>query len=350
MYKRCISLTVVVLALFGATRAAAYCLFSPPGSSIFYSWNAMPISYQVSDNLTDPQLLMAIDAAFKAWEDVACSTLDFSKQGQFTMCTQSPCPAGSVEFNHTSDKIYVFWFATPTGFPGTAQNLVDVYTFSNLTGDIIGASIAINAFNKQWNATGGDYYQNIYDLQNEMTAFVGSVIGLTDSAVPGSTMIPTVTGGDTDKRTLSQDDIDGIVYIYKEPGCPDPPAPGPDGCYTPPTPQDAGPAQQDGGADAMAGDLAATDASSAQDASSAADAAAADDAQGGDQDSGAGQGDGGDGDTSVNGDTGPSSQAADDGCCRASYGRDTSMFWILGLGLGLLLALRRRKSRGNGLG
>jgi hypothetical protein len=115
-----------------------------------------------------------------------------------------------------------------------------------MTQNLNGASIAVNAFNVKWNATGGS--SDTFDVQNEMTALIGQVIGLEDSNVAGATMYPGLKYGDTSKQSLEQDDIDGLVYLYKVTTCPDPPPPGPSGCSggTPVTDGGVQPGQEGG--------------------------------------------------------------------------------------------------------
>ena len=55
-----------------------------------------------------------------------------------------------------------------------------------------------------------------YDIQNCMTHEVGHMIGLDHSAVPEATMYESGPTGETSKRSLSQDDIHGVFYLY---GC-----------------------------------------------------------------------------------------------------------------------------------
>lgn len=360
-----------LLVLLGAGEAAAYCLMKTSGPNPYVAWKTMPVTYRVANNITDPQLLAAIDAAFATWGSVSCSTLAFQKGAPFTMCTQTPCPSGTVPFLHATPYIYVYWFSTSTGFPSNSQYVVSMYLWHDQYQAIVGGSLALNAFTYQWNASGGNAAQSILDLQNGMTAFIGHVIGLDDSKVPGATMYPGIAYGDTSKRTLEQDDINGLVYLYKAASCPAPPPPGPNGCSAPPPPSDApvpldassvlpdaGPGTEagvdgPGVADLSSGDLSsgdgpgpladgpATDGPMADDASHVDQSAAGDGpaspADGGVGDGGAGDGTGGD----------PKIWAPpeeDTGCCRVSHARraDGASFILLAL---LWLLFLRRRSR-----
>lgn len=229
--------------------AAAYCLNIPQGLDKEVTWQTIPVTYQVSDTLTDAAMLQAIDDAFAAWGAVECSKLAFTKGAQFTICTESDktqCAANTVHPEHSTPYINIFWYTSNTGFPTADSNAYYYMTWYGMIGSIEGATLAVNAFNFDWNATGGD--TTTLDVQNELTYMIGMVIGLAASTVAGASLEKGITFGDTEKRSLEQDDKDGLVHLYKEDGCPDPPEPDPS-CAggTPPPPGDGGTTPGDGG-------------------------------------------------------------------------------------------------------
>jgi len=72
------------------------------------------------------------------------------------------------------------------------------------------------------------------DVRNTLTHEVGHLIGLDNSSDPSVVMHGASQLGDVDKRTLKQDDIDGLCAIYPqgrdpsaEPACRTPDAGGP---------------------------------------------------------------------------------------------------------------------------
>jgi len=382
----------VLLVVLTSGQAGAYCLTQVSGSSPYVAWSWTPVQYRVSSNLTDAPLLGAIDAAFATWSAVSCSTLKLTKGAQFTPCLQQPCSTGTIEFTQSTGTINIFWYSSPTGYPTNPQYVAYMYFVHDGQGKIVGGSIALNAFNYKWNATGGSAALMTLDLQNELTAFIGHVIGLDDSNVPGATMYPGISYGDTSKRSLAQDDINALVYLYKVSSCPAPPAPGPSGCSTPPVTPDAGVPDGPPAADLLpppdlvkppdlvppldlvkpqdqnAKDLAVkldsklldgpiVDSPGAGDGSGKLDASKLD---GGKADSKTGkdaatdagstadmhQGDLSAGDGVVDGqggDSGPLFPPTDDGCCRVGHGRDVERSGLLVLlTVGLLLWIRRR--------
>ena len=231
-------LAVALVVCARPTPADGYCVNIPQGLTKEVTWKTIPVTYRVSDNLTDAAMLKAIDDAFKTWQDVKCSTMKFTKGAQFKICTdKANCPSGSVHFDAMSNGyIYIFWFDSTNQASFPTANTSAYYSFVNydLPDQIKGGGLAVNAFKYQWNATGGDpTAPGTLDVQNEMTTMAGAMIGLTDSTVTTASMYPQMKFGDTSKRALDQDDIDGISHLYfnaADTTCTKPTPPGASGC------------------------------------------------------------------------------------------------------------------------
>lgn len=70
--------------------------------------------------------------------------------------------------------------------------------------------IVING-DMRWNNTGGSEF---YDVQNNITHELGHALGLSHSEYEEATMYYGTGLGETSKRTLHQDDINGFHAIY----------------------------------------------------------------------------------------------------------------------------------------
>lgn len=229
--------------------ASAYCVNIPSGQSKPVAWKTIPVTYRVSSNLKDAKILAAIDKAFATWGSVKCSKLKFKKGAQFKPCfakNKASCPKGTVHHDHGESYIYVFWYTSGTGFPTDKKYASYMFLWFGMVQNIDGATIAVNAFNYKWNTTGGDKTKAILDVENEMVPLIGAVIGLNDSNTKGASMYPGMSFGDTSKRTLHADDKNGLVYLYKDTGCANPPPPD-KSCGGTVPPQDGGGTQADGG-------------------------------------------------------------------------------------------------------
>jgi MYXO-CTERM domain-containing protein len=233
--------------LFAAAHASAYCLNKNADSTPqFMSWTPLPGTYRLSDTLTDPALVTAIGAAFTTWASVPCTTLQaqpFQKGDSF--------PIAGVEFQHSEPYLYIFWHTSPwDGFKNSSNPsqpyVTNTFVYWNKTGGIVGASVAINAADYKWSTTGD---KQSLDVQNELTHLIGTVIGLAETPEAGHAMSSGLKFGDTSKQTLSQDDQNALIYLYKGASCAEPPAPDPNtGCSTGTNPStDSGTTAKDGG-------------------------------------------------------------------------------------------------------
>lgn len=297
-------------------NAWGYCLKKEPQSDPpFLAWTPVPANYQVSDTLTDAALLGAIEAAIKSWQDASCSVFTYNQGIQF--------PIDSVAFEHAQPYLYIFWHTTPWEKfvnPNNADQPYASYTFTywNKTGGISGASIALNAVDYKWDAQGGA--SDTFDVQNELTHLIGSVIGLTYTPEAGHVMSEGLKFGDTARRILSQDDMDAMAYLYKEDGCAAAPEPDPNtGCST-----GVGPVADSGGVVSDGGVTADRGTSTPSDGGGVAPGTEAGVNPGTD----AGEG--------------PVPED-DDGCCRVSHARSANLPFLVLIGLAVLLTLARRR-------
>ena len=213
-----------------STQAWGYCLMKVSGATKPYvAWKTMPVEYRISSNLKDAKIRAAIAKAFTTWGSQKCSKLKFKAAADFTICADAACKTFT---SPTVNYISVYWFTTTSSlFANTSNPKVPymsyVYFSHDNAGGFAGVSIGVNGSFYKWGTTGA---AGVLDVENEMATLIGGAIGLDDSKVVGATMYNKITFGDTTKRTLHQDDLDGLIYLYKDKGCPSPPSPGANGC------------------------------------------------------------------------------------------------------------------------
>jgi len=95
---------------------------------------------------------------------------------------------------------------------------ITLTSYNENTGELIDTDVIING-EMPFGLSGE---RNQYDLDTVLTHELGHVLGLDESSVPGATMFPNTRRGETDRRELSTDDVDGILSIYQTvptPGC-----------------------------------------------------------------------------------------------------------------------------------
>lgn len=218
-------LCVVLLIAGYSLDVGAYCPRIADKKTI--RWSSIPATYRVSSNLKDAAILVAIDKAFGTWSGQTCQALKFKKGATFTVCTTPTCKA----FDTPDKAIFIHWVnvtstlftnTTPKGKPYFAN-----YSFTyDKAGGFGGAALALNAKDYNWDAKGGSAKApGIFDVWNELVPLIGWAIGLTDSLTTGAVMQGTSAFGDTKRRTLKADDINGLRYLYGLCSCKAPPAP-----------------------------------------------------------------------------------------------------------------------------
>ncbi|HEY3449312.1 MAG TPA: myxosortase-dependent metalloprotease, MXAN_2677/MXAN_2678 family [Myxococcales bacterium] len=205
----------------------------------------------------------SIEAArqsFSAWSAPVCTDLEFVDQGtsprydigyaqtatdnlNLVVWRESSCsraaPAGAECFQTGGcNNLYDCW-------EGSLQTIaLTTTTFNNKTGEVLDADIELNGAGFVFSTVDGAACSSppprpatncvATDVRNTLTHEIGHIVGLDhpdlspESTVDHTndredTMYSSASLGDTNKRTLHQDDIDGLCAIYpkdvKTPAC-----------------------------------------------------------------------------------------------------------------------------------
>ena len=174
-----------------------------------------------SDDVPDIEALhAAVREGFLAW-NVDCSALTVI-DGGLSECSRARYRSGNKQAN------LVVWIEEDWPF---AHDEGDPYAVTSVhyerdTGAILDADVEFNGVDFTWGTTGDP---EVSDVWNTMAHEAGHVLGLDHSSTLDATMYPYALVGETYKRDLWRDDVDGICAIYPlevelEP-CPDPPGP-----------------------------------------------------------------------------------------------------------------------------
>jgi hypothetical protein len=214
---------VGTLALLCAPRpAGAWCVkrykLNPPTTK-YGAWVTLPVKYRVSDSLTDSAIAAAIDKAFATWGSVKCSKLTFTP-GTFSMT--------AIPFKQGTNAIFIYWVKDQKDWPAGVDPKNYLYSFGgyDMNGATTSASLAFNAFNYTWNATGGS--ATAFDVQSMVTHTLGWALGFEKSQCAGSNMAQDPGFGLTPNlQALAPDDNEAVAFMYPSgaAGCTPPPAP-----------------------------------------------------------------------------------------------------------------------------
>ena len=197
----CIAVTAILAFTAFSVLAFEVCKTSS-GAEI--KWNGTSVTFGANPAGGPSGSLSAICSAADTWSNVATSTFTF-----YCSSTSQNTVIGS------SDGMNVIGFdPLPEGHEGTLA--INYYWFYSGNGQMVESDIIINLA-YPW-ATDGSL--DAYDVQNVATHEFGHSLCLKDLYNSSNDSEKTMYGfssmGETKQRTLHQDDIDGITYLYPE--------------------------------------------------------------------------------------------------------------------------------------
>jgi len=178
-------------------------------SGLDLKWNSLQAAYLVDPQGGPQNSIPAIQAAMETWTYVTTSDFSFLYGGTTSK---------NAEIN---DNINVISF----GQMGTDGTLAEnSFWYNPHTGELLESDIKFNT-NYAWATDGSPH---AYDLQGVLTHELGHALSLDDLYSPGDsqkTMFAYADMGGTSQRTLSEDDMNGITYLYPKMKLPLPAAP-----------------------------------------------------------------------------------------------------------------------------
>ncbi|MBZ0119073.1 MAG: matrixin family metalloprotease [Sandaracinaceae bacterium] len=157
---------------------------------------------------------MAVLRSMDAWNAAAgpCSDLLF-EEGEPATGLDTNLTRGEIRIDDAENRIV--WREEPD-WPeeaGTQTLALTTLIFRRTSGEILDADMDLNAEHQYWTVT--DVPGMVAtDVQNTVTHELGHVFGLGHSPDPDATMFFESAQGDLEKRTLAQDDIDGLCFMY----------------------------------------------------------------------------------------------------------------------------------------
>ena len=169
-------------------------------------WNTSYATYYINTSGGPSGCLSAIQGGMNTWTNVSTSSFTFYYGGTTTSTAHG-----------TNDGTNIVTF----GGLGSGILAENSYWYYTSTGYLVDSDIKFNT-NYPWGTTGS---ASVYDIQNIGTHEHGHSLCLKDlysSADSEKTMYGHCSAGETKKRTLDNDDIAGIAYLYPAiPSCPD---------------------------------------------------------------------------------------------------------------------------------
>jgi hypothetical protein len=241
------ALVTLLAVLLASTEAWGYVRTQVPsdsGDGPFLYWKGHRIYFVLNEQgsaSAGPSSLEAARASFMAWTEPECTDLDFE---ELPMTASSEVgydkDGGNTNLvvwreRNCTDVVPGDAVCQEKGGCNNAFNCwehaaetiaVTTTTFNNRTGELVDADIELNGASFTFStvdmpvcpASGPTTRPPncvATDIQNTLTHEVGHVLGLDHNlADEEATMYLSAQSGETEKRTLEQDDIDGVCAIY----------------------------------------------------------------------------------------------------------------------------------------
>ena len=181
----------------------------------------MVLDSRTSADVGLDECAMAVSEGLDSWSHQACSDFGFVDGG-----TQPNAKVGFDSHDQEANINLITWIESswntvhPQPYSKSIVALTTL-TYDNNNGEILDADVAFNGqafrFSTQGSSPDGLHDHGAIDIQSVMAHEAGHVLGLddlTDTASRSSTMFGKTLAGETSKRSLSNDDIDGLCAIY----------------------------------------------------------------------------------------------------------------------------------------
>ena len=195
-----VSLLIIFVSCFWCSNVFAYKIKKTKNGKIT-KWNTNTVTYYVNTSGGPPDSLAAIQAAMQTWTDVPSSSFRFVYGGPTTNTVRNP-----------DDGINIIYFGKIRNKARVARNYV---WWNKESGKLYDSDIVFNTAHKL--SAADKCPEDSYDIQSVLTHELGHALILHELCKQThneKTMYWKENKGDTKKRTLDQDDIDGISYLY----------------------------------------------------------------------------------------------------------------------------------------
>lgn len=202
--------------LVAPSDARAFSREKADGTGALLYWKDLPVTYTVNSACAGAMedtraCLGAVQASFATWSSPQCTTLTFDYRGETARTDVGYSQAAGADNINLVVWIFAQW-------PHDASALaLTTSTYYPDSGVILDTDMEVNGVNFQWRVITSPDTMHV-DIQNVVTHEAGHVIGLDHVNDQTATMYPTSPNGETSKRDLSPDDIDGVCSIYPVPG------------------------------------------------------------------------------------------------------------------------------------
>lgn len=173
-----------------------------------------------SSDLSEDEVVALLGRSIAPWEQVSCSGtrlgIDIGVLADVSTCTQ-------VLYRDDGANVNTLMFVDDWGereYDPAAFAVTTVW-HRRSTGEILDVDMEVNELRGPFGICPpeGCLDDRLVDLQNVLTHELGHYLGLAHTTDPNATMFASAVAGETIKRDLDLDDIEGICTVYP-PGSP----------------------------------------------------------------------------------------------------------------------------------
>ncbi len=198
----------LLVAALAVTQVAWTQYFTSTGAPV--RWNRAEIvvltDSRGTDDVPGDLEFQAVVRSMETWNAVACSHPLFVDGGRVSGVKPGP----------KTGKNLLIWWDDPADWSSPEMDHVIALTtlyYDDRSGIVAKFDMEFADFGYQFTVTDVQALTRT-DLENTVTHEFGHVLGLDHSKDPEATMYYVAAPGDTDKRTLAQDDITGLCAVY----------------------------------------------------------------------------------------------------------------------------------------
>ena len=240
---RRLGLTAIVVCALGRTAHAGYCLYDPPANGTDMRWPGGTVTYKINVQSmagfaggAAAARRIVVDA-FATWAAATCTSLHVTDGGDSSSTDWKQMETGTILVFFANDD--TTWNQSGSDLSAIATT----YFWQDTMGHFISAAIMFNAahFTFSDSPTGQQY-----DLQGVSMLEIGRMLGLDYNPTSTLSVMHTpMPPADLSRRTLTDDDANGIAYLYPQASpqgaCASIPPPAPfNECHPPPGPGGSG--------------------------------------------------------------------------------------------------------------
>ncbi len=190
------------------------CTYPNNNWEVKWAAGSIPVTYKINQNGTpdcDTEFA-AVQNGFQAWEDECRSNIDFTYGGVTAL--------DADDWGVEDLTNIVVWAEnnwdnlTNDGVDNSNVIAINAYWYACADGHLTDSDIIMNGEDYTWSCSGEAGKMDVYNVATHESGHSLSLFDLYGAGDVDKTMYGIIANGETKKRSLAQDDRDGVAYLY----------------------------------------------------------------------------------------------------------------------------------------